>query len=174
MLLLDREGAKADRWTRVETLDLTSDTVIVPLALLKDALAARRPGQQIGAAIDNTERAAALEPYFDELALVVIAFPTGYNGRGFSIARQLRERGFSGALRATGPLVSVKFPHALAGGVDEVELPEASAERQPVEQWLAAAQRITVNYQRGYSYGAVTNILEQRRAARLAGTATNV
>lgn len=171
MLLLDREGAKADLWARVETLNLSADKVIVPSALLQDALAARRPGQQIGVAIDNTERTAALEPYFGALALVVIAFPTGYNGRGFSIARQLRERGFSGALRASGPLVSDQFPHALACGFDEIELPDASAERQPVEQWLAAAARISVNYQRGYNYGAVANILEQRRAARRAGAA---
>jgi uncharacterized protein (DUF934 family) len=174
MLLLDREGAKADVWTRVETLDLTADNVIVALAQLRDALAARRPGQHIGAAIDNTERAAALEPFFRELALIVIAFPTGYNGRGLSIARQLRERGFVGALRASGPLVSDQFPHALACGFDEIELPDDSAKRQPVEQWLDAAQRISVNYQRGYSYGAVTNILEQRRAARLAGVGNNV
>ena len=74
----------------------------------------------------------------------------------------MRQRGFTGILRASGPLFSDQFPQALACGFDEVEIPDANAARQPVEQWLAARDRITLAYQRGY--GAGENILERRRA----------
>ena len=50
-------------------------------------------------------------------------------------------------------------------GFDEVELPEASAARQPVEQWTRALGQISHGYQRGY--GDSGNILDRRRSARL-------
>jgi uncharacterized protein (DUF934 family) len=175
MLLLDRQGAKADQWTRVQTIeDASGDSVLAPYALLEQIVASRRHGQRIGVYIENTVRADALRPFLDQLALIVIAFPAGTNGRGFSIARQLRTLGYQGALRASGPLFSDQFPHALACGFDEVELPDENAARQPAAQWIAAAQRMSVSYQPGYVQGSVTNILDQRRRARLAGETKNV
>jgi uncharacterized protein (DUF934 family) len=170
MPLLDRQGAKEDAWRRIEAIDdLSGESLIAPFALLGDVLAARRVGQKVGVFIENTVKAEALAPLLDQIDLVAIAFPASNNGRGFSIARQLRERGFRGIVRAVGPLISDQFPHALACGIDEIELPQASADRQPTEHWIAAAKRMSVAYQRGYSYGMVTSILEQRRAARRAG-----
>ena len=169
MLLLDRQGAKADCYVRIESVEEAGrNEVLAPFALI-DAVLAAGAGHRVGASVENTQKAETLTPYFDRLALIVIAFPAGTNGRGFSLARQLRERGYRGVLRASGPLFPDQFPQALACGFDEIELPEASAARQPVEQWAAAAQRMSVAYQRGYAYGSVTNILEQRRAARNAG-----
>ena len=55
--------------------------------------------------------------------------------------------------------------YAIACGFDEVELPEASAARQPVEQWVNALGQISHGYQRGY--GDSGNILDRRRSARL-------
>ena len=99
---------------------------------------------------------------FGRLALIAIAFPSATDGRGFSLARQLRRAASPAILRASGPLFSDQFPQALACGFDEVEIPDANAARQPVEQWLAARDRISLAYQRGY--GAGENILERRRA----------
>ena len=48
---------------------------------------------------------APLLPHLDELALVVINFPVFTDGRGFSYARELRERGFKGELRASGHFI---------------------------------------------------------------------
>jgi uncharacterized protein (DUF934 family) len=170
MPLLDRHGAREDAWTRVESADaLAGECLLAPFALLDEVLVARREDQKLGVVIENTVKAEALAPYFDRIDLIAIAFPASNNGRGFSIARQLRERGFRGIVRAVGPLISDQFPHALACGIDEIDLPQDSADRQPAEHWIAAAKRMSVVYQRGYSYGAVTNILERRRAARRAG-----
>ena len=43
--------------------------------------------------------------------------------------------GYDGRLRAAGPLIADQFRFARRVGFDEVELPEAVAERQPEEQW---------------------------------------
>ena len=57
------------------------------------------------------------------------------DGRGFSIARRLRAMGYTGRLRAAGPLIADQFRAAQRVGFDEIELPESLAGRQPEEQW---------------------------------------
>ena len=56
--------------------------------------------------------------------------------------------------------------HALLreAGFDEIEAPDAIAERQPYEQWRRAGASISLPYQQGYS--RATSIFEQRRLAR--------
>jgi uncharacterized protein (DUF934 family) len=165
MLLLDRQGAKPDIFARIEAVDAAvGDAVLAPFALVDDLLAQRGENRRIGVSIDNTVKAEALEPYFDRLALIVIAFPSGTDGRGFSLARQLRRLGFKGILRASGPLFSDQFPQALACGFHEVEIPDANAARQPIAQWLAAANRISLSYQR--NLGDAENILDLRSGVK--------
>jgi uncharacterized protein (DUF934 family) len=172
MLLLDAKGAKDDAFLRINSAEeAAGDAVLVPFAEL-EALLATGANRRIGVVIANTQKLAPLEPYFDRLALIVVAFPSGADGRGFSLARKIRRSGFSGALRASGPLFSDQFPQALACGFDEVEIPDANAARQPVQQWLDALGRISLTYQRDFS--AAENILDQRRRARTAGEAKNV
>ncbi len=172
MLLIDAKGAKTDAFLRVAGAeDATGDAVLVPFAEV-ETLLATGANRRIGAAIANTQNVAALTPFFDRLALIVIAFPSGTDGRGFSLARKIRRAGFGGGLRASGPLFSDQFPQALACGFDEVEIPDANAARQPVQQWLDALGRMKLTYQRDFS--AAENILDQRRRARTAGEAKNV
>jgi uncharacterized protein (DUF934 family) len=165
MLLLDRQGAKDDAFARIENLgDSSAESLLAPFALVEDLLAQHGDNRRIGVFIENTVKAAALAPYFDKLTLIVIGFPSGTDGRGFSLARQIRRLGFNGVLRASGPLFSDQFPQALACGFHEVEIPDANAARQPVEQWLAAANRISLAYQR--NHGATENIIDLRHHAR--------
>jgi uncharacterized protein (DUF934 family) len=63
------------------------------------------------------------------------------DGRGFSIASRLRAMGYRGRLRAAGPLVADQFGIARRVGFDEIELPEALAERQPEAQWHRPPRR---------------------------------
>jgi uncharacterized protein (DUF934 family) len=166
MLLLDREGPKEDSFFHIENGETNAGkSPLIPFAALDPEFAAQH--SDFGVLVENTIKPAALEPWFDRLALITIRFPSSTDGRGFSLARQLRRRGFTGILRASGPLISDQFPQALACGFDEVEIPDASAARQPAEQWLEALGRISLSYQR--DYGAATNILEQRRNSRRAG-----
>lgn len=164
MKLLDRTGYKPDSFARASLADIAgSETPLVPLAELAGALA--QANGQIGVEIPNTATVVELEPHFERLSLIAIAFPGFGDGRGFSIARRLRRAGYTGTLRAVGPLIADQFAYALACGFDEIELPDASADRQPAAQWSKAETIVSSGYQRGYQRGS---ILDQRRAARKA------
>ncbi|MDB5543794.1 MAG: hypothetical protein JWO64_943 [Hyphomicrobiales bacterium] len=163
MPLLDSAGLRADVWDFSEDGSSSSDNIIVGLAHVDAALAGNGRGRKVGVAIANHVKASALDPFLDQIELVSIAFPNHGDGRGFSIARQLRALGFKGVLRASGPLIADQFAYALACGFDEIDLPESVASRQPVAQWLAMNAAISHTYQRGYG---ARNILDARRAAR--------
>lgn len=167
MLLLDRSGAKADPWTRSEGAAIDNlSHALVDWAALPEALAQKTRDQRIGVIVPNTVSIAELKLVLRQLSLVVVSFPAFSDGRGFSLGKLVRNHGFAGTLRASGPLIADQFAYALSCGFDEIELPETSAARQPAEQWLGAIGRISHGYQRGY--GDSRNILDQRRAARAA------
>ena len=92
MSLLDRNGDKADAWRRADVPGAQTQ-VIVPLADLVTTLASGN--QIVGVEIANTSRVDELAPHFDRLGLIAIAFPSFSDGRGFSIARTLRNAGYS-------------------------------------------------------------------------------
>jgi len=71
--------------------------------------------------------------------LLAIEFPSFSDGRGFSLARILREKGYKGRLRAVGGLISDQYAMARRVGFDEVQITAALAGRQPQEQWLYRA-----------------------------------
>jgi uncharacterized protein (DUF934 family) len=168
MPLLDRTGWAEDPFTRVDGAEIEGlGPVIVPWAELDSALARRAGNQPVGVEIANALSFAELKPVLDKVALVSVLFPGYADGRGFSLARLLRMDGYTGTLRATGPLIADQFPDALASGFDQVEIPEELAARQPLEHWQRALASISRGYQRGY--GDTVSILDQRRAARLKG-----
>lgn len=172
-MLLDRKGAITDGWTRTEGAAIGNlSQALVGFDALPDALAQVAPGQQIGVLIPNALPVSALEPFLPRLSLVGITFPAFADGRGFSLAKSIRRAGYDGTLRASGPLIPDQFDYALACGFDEIELPEASAGRQTVQQWQQAIGRLSQTYQRGYRRDG--NILDRRRLARVSsgGTAT--
>lgn len=139
--------------------------VIVPFDWLAD-LAAPRPGT-IGTDVANDVAWDALAPHVENLALIAIVFPVFSDGRGFSLAKLLRNRGYRGVLRAFGPLIADQYRQALACGFDEIEIPDRLAQRQPEALWCAAAAAAAGPlYQQGYRQ---TSILAQRLTARTEG-----
>ncbi len=84
-----------------------ADDVIVPLALWReqrDVLLAR--AGRLGVWLDSHENPVAIAGDFDRFALVAVNFTAFGDGRGYSIARLLRERhGYKGELRAIGAVV---------------------------------------------------------------------
>ena len=166
MLLLDRTGAKIDDWTRSEDGSDNASSILVAFEHLQATLAGNGRGRRIGVLLANTIKLDTLLPFLADVELAVIAFPAYSDGRGFSLAKQMRNAGFKGILRASGPLIADQFAYALACGFDEIELPEAQAARQPIEHWLCAAEAISHTYQRGFG---AQNILDARRAARASG-----
>ena len=71
--------------------------------------------------------------------LIAVDFPAMTDGRGFTLARILREKGYLGRLRAIGGLISDQYGMARRVGFDEVRIPAALAARQPQEQWTYRA-----------------------------------
>ena len=71
--------------------------------------------------------------------LIAIDFPSFADGRGFTLARRLRELGYGGTLRATGRLIADQYAMARRVGFDEVQIAPDIAARQPAHQWTARA-----------------------------------
>jgi len=88
---------------------------------------------------------------------IAIVFPNFTDGRGFSLARLLRERhGFKGEIRAIGHLIPDHGQFLLRSGFDTAEIPDTDA----ISVWKASLERIGRNYQ-----PAVRDPLPQRREA---------
>jgi len=90
----------------------------------------------------------APDPLFDHLAdipLIAIHFPVFTDGRGFSYARELRELGFSGELRATGAFIRDQLTYMVRCGFDafqmddETELEEALASLNDFSEYYQAS-----------------------------------
>ena len=80
--------------------------------------------------------------------MIRIDFPTSADGRGFTIARQLRRMGFKGRLRAKGHVIADQYAMARRSGFDEVEIDADLAQRQPEAQWLRRANWRAHDYQK--------------------------
>ncbi len=76
---------------------------------------------------------------FQGVGLVRVAFPSSADGRGFTLARHLRARGYTGRLRAKGHVLADQYAMARRCGFDEVEISDDLAARQPADQWIFRA-----------------------------------
>lgn len=153
-----------DHWRKLaDNEDVPRDGDVIINFTRLDEVADRLKAQtgKTGLHISNTVKPAQLQPLFNQIALISVAFPAFNDGRGFSIAKRLRHLGFTGTLRATGPLIADQYAYAKACGFDEIDLPETLAQRQTADQWQKAANAISLSYQRGYHRPAT--ILDQRR-----------
>jgi uncharacterized protein (DUF934 family) len=72
-----------------------------------------------------------LAPRLGEIGRVVIEFPKFRDGRGFTLARSLRERfGYKGDIRATGHFLPDQFAALVACGFTSFITPETHAPAQ--------------------------------------------
>ena len=90
---------------------------------------------------------ATLDGHLDQIDLIRIAFPSFADGRGFSLARNLRRLGFTWRLRAKGHVLADQYAMARRSGFDEVEIDAEMAARQPEDQWQARADWQAHDYQ---------------------------
>ena len=79
--------------------------------------------------------------------MVRVDFPSFADGRGFTIARTLRLKGFTGRLRAKGHVLADQYAMARRSGFDEVEIDTDLARRQPEPQWLRRSDWAAHDYQ---------------------------
>lgn len=81
----------------------------------------------------------ALPKSFDGVELIRVEFPAFSNGRGFTLGKLLRQYGYTGRLRAKGPVLSDQYAMVRRLGFDEVEIPDELAARQPAGEWIFRA-----------------------------------
>ncbi|MDC1398338.1 DUF934 domain-containing protein [Octadecabacter sp.] len=131
-VLVTDTGFSADDWTGdfIALTDMAAnDCGAVAIDLASDA--------------EPTDLAQCLE----RIAMIRVDFPSFADGRGFTIAAQLRRMGFMGRLRARGQIISDQYSMARRAGFDEVEIDDALATRQPEPEWLARANWRAHDYQ---------------------------
>jgi uncharacterized protein (DUF934 family) len=128
--LISRGAVVEDRWTLLrDACALTSlpehAPVIVPLALWLAERGALHQRGEVGVLLAPGDDPADLGGDVAMLPLIAVDFPQFTDGRGYSIARLLRERhGFAGELRAVGEVLRDQF-HALAEcGFDSFAVPD--------------------------------------------------
>lgn len=68
--------------------------------------------------VEPGDDARQLIPLLDRIALVEVSFPTFRDGRGYSVARILREAGYAGELRAEGDVLVDQIPLMRRCGFD--------------------------------------------------------
>lgn len=103
-----------------------------------------------GAEVCDLASDADIEDLADRLStlrLVRIDFPSFADGRGFTLARLLRLRGYAGRLRAKGHVLADQYTMARRAGFDEVEISADLAARQPEDQWVFRADWRAHDYQ---------------------------
>lgn len=111
-----------------------------------DALADLGGAPSVAVDVPPDADPATLAARLDEARIIRVDFPSFSDGRGFTIARRLREMGYTGRLRARG-VIADQYAMARRSGFDEVEVAADLAARQPEDQWLARARWRAHDYQ---------------------------
>lgn len=109
---------------------------------------ADRAANTIAIDVASADDAAVLAPDLAQIQMIRVEFPSSADGRGFTLAKQLRQMGYAGRLRAKGHVLADQYAMARRAGFDEVEIDEALAARQPEAQWRDRADWQNHDYQR--------------------------
>ncbi len=155
-LIIKNRAIVDDDWTVVRPAEdgtlpgvdaLPAGKVLVPLALWqasRDALTASRSAAEVGVWLAPDNEPADLTGDFDHIALIGIDFPVFRDGRGYSLARLLRERhGYTGEVRAIGDVLRDQLTFMFRCGFDAY----AVREDKDIHDALKAFDEFTVQYQ---------------------------
>ncbi|MEZ5730485.1 MAG: DUF934 domain-containing protein [Burkholderiaceae bacterium] len=109
--------------------------------------------------LEPHDEPAELVSDFPRLSLIAVAFPVFTDGRGYSLARVLRDRdGWLGELRAVGDILRDQLFYLARCGFDSFELADGSD--------AAAAVDAFSDYSVVYQAGARLLLSERRPAIR--------
>jgi uncharacterized protein (DUF934 family) len=155
-LIIKNRAVVEDAWTLVRAAEdgtlpevdaLPAGPVIVPLALWqrsRDALVAARGRDQLGVWLAPDSEPGDVADDFDQFALIAVDFPVFRDGRGYSIARLLRERyGYKGELRSIGDVLRDQLRFMERCGFDAY----AVRADKDIHDALKAFTEFTVQYQ---------------------------
>ncbi|WP_322013879.1 DUF934 domain-containing protein [Paraburkholderia sp. J12] len=139
-----------DDWTVVRESEdgvLPDGKIVVPLAWWqanRSALLASRGRDALGVWLAPDSEPADIAADLDSIALVAVDFPKFADGRGYSIARLLRERyGYRGELRAIGDVLRDQLFYLKRCGFDAF----AVRADKDIHDALHAFGELTLEYQ---------------------------
>ncbi|MFH0297427.1 DUF934 domain-containing protein [Bradyrhizobium sp. 31Argb] len=131
---------------------------VIPLEVLASVGSEIPVDRPIGVFAAAGVTADQILPFLDKLDLIVVEFPKFRDGRGFTVARALRDRhGFKGDIRAIGHVLPDQFAALVQCGFSTIVTPP---EHPPV-QWQQGA----LSASRLLSGGPLLQRLIGRRAA---------
>ena len=152
MALIKQGTFVDDPWITLDTVeetprveDLPQKPVIVPLSFWRtasqDLLTRSAP---TGLLLRGGDDIKILEKQLDTFDVIAIEFPIFKDGRGFSLARMLREdMGYKGELRAVGEVLRDQFMFMHRCGFDAFEVKDQTS----LKAWQEAMKEMTVWYQ---------------------------
>lgn len=160
--LIDRNGRRHDDWIRPEgdaAQIAEGARVLLPLAQWQaERETWRARAGAVGVVLGPADDPAAIAAHLGEIGLVAVEFPSFTDGRGYSIARLLRERhGWSGELRAVGEVLRDQLFYLTRCGFDSFALADG--------QDADAALRGFADFSEAYQAGTDRAPLFARRAA---------
>ncbi|MEM7293107.1 MAG: DUF934 domain-containing protein [Pseudomonadota bacterium] len=146
-VLIDALGPKRDTWTFCrdsEPLRTESAQLISPTRWREERDEIRAANVNWGLVLPPDAVGEELADDLSVFALLAIEFPVFSDGRGYSLARLLRERlGYTGRLRAIGDLQADCVAFMARCGFDEFLLPSAEL----LDAAIRANRWISVGYQ---------------------------
>ena len=113
-MIIKNKAIVADDWTVLrlqeqetpENVIVAAGKVIVPLKVWQAQRAALQDRKEIGVWLASDERPEELKGDIEKFSVIAVDFPKFSDGRGYSIAFNLRARlGYSGELRAIGDVL---------------------------------------------------------------------
>ncbi|MEG7628333.1 DUF934 domain-containing protein, partial [Listeria monocytogenes] len=90
--------------------------------------------------LGNGDRAEALSTFLPHLQLIELPFPAFNDGRAYSLARQFRQLGYRGELRATGNVLPDQLQFMLQVGFDTFEI----GDRFTLGAWQQASKLMSL------------------------------
>ena len=152
MALLSSEGFVQDTWLSLadgEAAPASGDIVVSWEWLARDWELLVKHDGRLGVVFPNNARVEELRLFLPRLALIVLNFPAFNDGRSYSIARQLRQDGFRGEIRARGDVLPDQLQFMLQVGFDALEV----GERFDPEFWRHYLKRMSLTYQHDLADG---------------------
>ena len=162
MPLYNKDGLIIDQWTRDQERAVTDGSGQPVLLQFTEFLQLTEGGsinvRSAGVEVDVNVEPEQLAPFIDRLGLISIRFGSFKDGRGFTLARLLRERcGYTAELRASGDILPDQIHFLLRVGFSTFELPE----HFPAHRVCEALERYSVWFQSAADSATPVHVLRQ-------------
>ena len=155
-VIITNKGFGSDDWI--------GRSVIEPTNILSDNIGEERL-KKAHLKLRNDFQVEIIKSFLPYLSAISINFPSEKDGRGFSLARRLRQLGYLGVLRATGHVMVDQYRHATQSGFNQIAISSKLAKRMPEPYWQQQIDDFTPSYQEKLqsgstnSYSSKNNIL---------------